>query len=189
MVKIKLSELRSDVKSMTSFTVANAEKQTEREEMLPRNLNTQDPQSGMWQQLGDGVPTVAGFAGLCSRVIAGLVDPPSKLSAEANAILVAAAGRGVIDIRISKDSFDSLDRFVAVCVEVGEEERLLFKQKANPRQTLRFLEGFRELCQAGLVMHHAYKDFSLTLAGFEAAEVLDRDEFKELLAFAEEVAF
>lgn len=157
--------------------------------MLPRNLTSQDPQTGIWQQLGDGTPTVAGFAGLCSRVIAGLVDPPAKLSNEANAILVAAAGRGVIEIRISKDSFDSLDRFVAVCVEVEEERRLLFKQKENPRQTLRFLEGFRELCQAGLVMHHAYKDFSLTLAGFEAADTLDRDDYQDLLAFAEEVSF
>ena len=157
--------------------------------MLPRNLTSQDPQTGLWQQLGDGIPTVAGFAGLCSRVIAGMVDPPSKLSAEANTILVAAASRGVIEIRISKDSFESLDRFVAVCVEVSEDERLLFKQKSNPRQTLQFLEGFRQLCQAGLVMHHSYKDFSLTPAGFEAAEALDREDFQELLAFAEDVAF
>jgi hypothetical protein len=143
----------------------------------------------MWQQLSDGVPTVAGFAGLCSRFIAGLVQPPARLSPEANAILCASADRGVIEIRVSKDSFDSLDRFIAVCVEQSEEERLLFKQKSNPKQTLRFLEGFRELCQAGLVMHHAQKDFSLTVAGFEAAEALDRTDFADLLGFAEDVAY
>ncbi len=157
--------------------------------MLSRNLDPQESQNGMWQQLGDGVPTVAGFAGLCGRVIAGMVEPPSKLSAEANAILVSAVEHGVIEIRISKNSIESLDRFVAVCSERKEGGHWLFKQKSNPRQTLRFLEGFRELCQAGLVMHHSYKDFSLTVAGFEAAEKLERQDFDELLAFAEEVDF
>lgn len=157
--------------------------------MLPRNLNSQESQGEMWQQLGDGLPTVAGFAGLCSRVIAGMVQPPETLSAEANAILAAAVEHGVIEIRISKDSFDSLDRFVAVCVELKNGGRWLFKQKSNPRQTLRFLDGFRLLCQAGLVMHHSFKDFSLTVAGFEAAEKLDRKDFEELLSFAEEIAF
>lgn len=157
--------------------------------MLSRSFNSDDASHGLWQQLGDGAPTVAGFAGLCSRSLAGLVDPPASLSEEANAILVAAANRGVIEIRISKESFDSLDRFVAVCVELDVEHRLLFKQKSNPRQTLRFLEGFRQLCQAGFVLHHALKDFSLTVAGFDQADSLDRDDFEELLAFAEEVSF
>lgn len=155
--------------------------------MLLRNLGSDESGGGMWQQLSDGVPTVAGFAGLCSRFLAGMIEPPSELCDEANAILVAASDRGVLEIRVSKEAFDSLERFVAVCVEKSPDHRLIFKQKSNPRQTLRFIEGFRQLCQAGLVMHHAQKDFSLTVAGFEAAEKLSQGDYQKLLDFAEEV--
>ena len=132
--------------------------------MLFRNLGSDDQkQATLWQDLGHGSPTIIGFANLCSRAM--VSDPGASLprfedlSDEAKTILVAAADRGTIDIRADKDSFDSAERFLAVCVEFELDRRLLFLQKEHPEQTLRFLEGFRQLCQTGLVMHTCKKIF------------------------------
>ncbi len=157
--------------------------------MLLRNLGSDDGSGDLAKQLSGGIPTIAGFAMLCGRFIAGQVQPPKEISDEAKAILAVAAERGMLEIRVSREAFDSLERLTAVCVEVDEDRRLLFKQKSNPKQTLRFLEGFRELCQSGCVMHHSHVDFSLTVAGFELAESLDRNEFQSLIDFAQEVEF
>ena len=65
------------------------------------------------------------------------------------------------------DAFSAPARFLAVRVELDEEQWLVFRSREDPAVTIRFLDGFRELCAAGLVMHHLYRDFSLTRAGFE----------------------
>ena len=156
--------------------------------MLFRNLGASDQQSlAQWQDLGHGAPTIIGFANLCSQALSLLAKDTAKsddLSDEARTILVAAADRGTIDIRASRDSFDSAERFLAVCVEYELDRRLLFLQKDNPEQTIRFLEGFRQLCHGGLIMHHLQKDFSLSAAGFELAKTLLRDDYQRHLDFA-----
>ncbi len=154
--------------------------------MLFRNLGSDSsPQQTSWTDLKDGAPTITGLANLCG---AALLNPQDQLdwgqiSDEAKAILVVAADRGTIDIRANRDSFDSADRFLAVCVEYDLDQRLLFLNKENPKQTIRFLEGFRELCEHGLVVHHLQKDFSLSTKGFEAAEKLNRADFESLIQF------
>ncbi len=158
--------------------------------MLFRNLSGDDRQATQWQDLGYGAPTIIGFANLCSQALTqptGRQESADDLSVEARTILVAAANRGTIDIRADRDSFNSAERFLAVCVEYELEKRLLFLQKEDPEQTIRFLEGFRELCQSGLVIHHLQKDFSLSAAGFHMARSLNRDEFESLLRFAVEI--
>ena len=160
--------------------------------MLFRNLGTGDQNQPIsWQDLEFGAPTIIGYARLCSLAMSQpqTAGSPSldDLSSEAKTILVAARDRGTLDIRASRESFDSAERFLAVCVEYELDRRLLFLQKENPKQTVKFLEGFRELCQSGLVVHHLQKDFSLSAAGFELANQLKRDDFVDLLSFADEI--
>ncbi len=162
--------------------------------MLLRNLGPDDRNPMGWEDLEKGAPTILGFASLCSRAIvsseANEADAEriaNELSNEAKTILVAAATRGTIDIRASREPFDSAQRFLAVCVEYELDQRLLFLQKDDPSQTVGFLDGFRQLCRAGLVIHHLQKDFSLSSSGYALAATLNRDDYSELLGFAVEI--
>ena len=157
--------------------------------MLPRSFNSTDQTASQsWQDLGEGAPTIMGFANLCSQALtSGSVCDLQDLSDEAKAILAAVANRGTMDIRASREPFDSAQRLLAVCAEFELDRRLLFLRKDNPEQTVRFLEGFRQLCQSGLVLHHLHKDFSLSAAGFEIAKQLNRADYEALLDFAVEI--
>ena len=156
--------------------------------MLLRNLTPSDSAGNSTSiELNDGLPTIAAFARLCGHAISKDIAPVESLSAEALAILALGRHQGVFDIRGNKDAFESAERFLAVCIETDKERRLVMRNKSNPRQTLRFLEGFRELCQSGLIMHHTQRDFSLTSKGFEKAQVLNPDDYTELTQFAIEV--
>ena len=157
--------------------------------MLPRSFNTTDQTpSQSWQDLGEGAPTIMGFANLCSQALTNSSTCDLQdLSEEAKAILAVVADRGTMDIRASREPFDSAQRLLAVCVEFELDRRLLFLRKDDPEQTVRFLEGFRQLCQSGLVLHHLQKDFSLSAAGFEIAKQLKRSDYETLLKFALEI--
>lgn len=155
--------------------------------MLRRHIGSEDRQQTLWEELNQGTATIVGFATLCTLSISGTAGPAEELSSEAQAILVAAGNRGFIEIRINKESFDSSERLLGVCVEATENEFLLFRRKSEPEKTIRFLDGFRQLCLAGLVMHHINREFSLTTKGFELARTLDRNEFLKQIEFAVEV--
>ena len=155
--------------------------------MLRRHLGSENRQQTLWQELNDGTATVVGFATLSTMAMCGTAPPPEELSAEAIAILVAASERGIMDIRGSQEGFDSSERLLGVCVEQSEDKLLLFRRKSEPEQTIRFLDGFRQLCQAGLVMHHMQREFSLTAKGFELARSLDETDADRLLEFAVDV--
>jgi len=60
------------------------------------------------------------------------------------------------------------------------------RSRENPAYTIRFLAGFRELCAAGLVMHHIYQEFSLTREGLELAATVPEAEVEALLGLATE---
>ena len=155
--------------------------------MLHRHLGSEDRQQTLWQELNEGTATIVGFATLCTLALSGTAGPAEELCPEAMAILVTAVNRGSIEIRVNKESFDSSERLLGVCVEVSEGEFLLFRKKSEPEQTIRFLNGFRQLCLAGFAMHHIHREFSLTAKGFEEARKLNPDPLKEYLAFATEV--
>ncbi len=108
--------------------------------MLLRNLGSDSTGQTSWNELKDGAPTIMGLANLCGRAIANPKDQCQldQISDEAKTILVVACQRGTIDIRSNRDSFDSADRFLAVCVEYDLDQRLLFLNKENPKQTVRF---------------------------------------------------
>lgn len=161
--------------------------------MLQRNLSEATNKPTAWQELAEGAPTILAFAQLCGLA---MVEAPldtdlpaiaDKLSDEAKTILALAANRGTIEIRAHRDPFDSVERFLAVCVELELERRVLFLQKEDPQQTVKFLEGFRQLCRAGLILHHLQRDFSLSNQGFELAKTIRKDDFNHLIRWGVEL--
>lgn len=142
--------------------------------MIPRNYSGDSGGPAAWQELETGVATISAFAELCRRA---MIAPPEnvdsdELSDEAKAILVCGGQRGVIDIRASKDDFDSVERFLAVCVETEPDSRMLFLQRNDPVKTVAFLDGFGELCRLGLVLHHLGRDFSFSKTGYDLSKRL-----------------
>ncbi len=156
--------------------------------MLPRHLSdfgNHSPTS--WQELAEGAPTIIGFAQLCSLAISDTNQTAvilEQLSDEAKCILGLAASRGTLEIWFQRDGFDSVERFLAVCVEVQPQSRKLFLRKEDPQQTVKFLDGFRQLCRAGLVLHHLQRDFSLSKQGFELARLISVDDYQTMIDFA-----
>jgi hypothetical protein len=108
------------------------------------------------------------------------------LSGEALAILFAASRRGVIEIRAVNSAFDPAARLLAVYVESAPEHTIVFRDKENPEVTVRFLEGFRQLCERGLMMHHIYGDFCLAPKAMELARTIDEAAVEPLLHKATE---
>lgn len=143
--------------------------------MIPRNHSGEPAAATAWQELEFGAATISAFAELCRRAI---ISPseygvdPDTLSSEAKAILVCGGQRGVVDVRACKDDYDSVERFLAVCVETEPDSHVLFLQKDDPVQTVAFLDGFGELCRNGLIIHHLGRDFSFSKSGYALAKQL-----------------
>jgi len=139
-----------------------------------------------WLELGQGAPTLSGLAQAASVAMATGGDKSVQLSREARCILFAARNRGVIEVKGSNRAFDAPGRMLAVYVETDPERTLIFRSRDNPAFTIRFLAGFRELCTAGLVMHHIYTEFSLTRAGLDLAQTVESGDVSDLLGLATE---
>ena len=157
--------------------------------MLSRVQNFSDDgrQMVLWQELGEGAPTLVAFARLCSDALAanrGILTEP--LGEEARAILYLARRRGTIEVKGVNHAFESSERFLTVCVELDLERTFILKRRDDPELTVRFLDGFRQLCATGLVMHHLFRDFSLTRVGFEVARTVRREDVPILVPLAEE---
>jgi hypothetical protein len=154
--------------------------------MLPRNLERGDELALTWGDLIAGAPTVIALARICSNSFAQPEPVDIELSDEARAILFAARERGVIEIRGSHNAFDSVQRFLSVSVEVEPDFYLSFKNRGEPERTVAFMESFRQLCLAGLVMHQTQAEFSLTSRGFALAKSIERGQVADALAFGVE---
>ena len=137
---------------------------------------------GSWEALGAGAPVLVALAQLTSQAIIDQPEyDPAKLSGEAKAILVAAKARGVIEIKGSHTAFEAPSRMLAVYIEIDDTRTIAFRDPEKPEVTVRFLEGFRQLCAYGLVVHHTHRDFSLTQQGFALARSLSTKELKPWL--------
>ncbi|MCA9129891.1 MAG: hypothetical protein KDB22_22545 [Planctomycetales bacterium] len=146
---------------------------------------------GSWEALAEGAPMLVALAQLCNDAWVhrrGRAADPSKaiLLPEARAILFAARARGVVEIRAVNSAFDAASRLLAVYVEVDEERTIAFRDASQPEVTLLFLEGFRNLCESGLVLHHIARDFTLSPQALQIARQIDQQEVAELLAKATE---
>ena len=141
--------------------------------------------SGSWEALGAGAPVLVGLAQLCTQAMvergARKVDSVEGLMPEAMAILVAARDRGVIEVRGVNTAFDPAARLLAVYVELDSSQTIAFRDPQCPETTVLFLEGFRQLCELGLVMHHLHPDLSLTAFGFEVARRIEPKEVQPWL--------
>ena len=164
--------------------------------MKTQNLNPIDNYlAGSWEALGNGAPVLVALAQLCShtwtrenvgRCQASTADSWNGLSGEAQAILFAARTRGIIELKAVNTAFDAAARLLAVYVEESDERTIAFRDAQKPEITVRFLDGFRELCQRGLVIHHIYRDFSLSPRGFELAQSVQQGQVQRYLNMATE---
>jgi len=146
--------------------------------------------TGSWDALGAGAPVLVALAQIASQAMVDN-DPLNldQLSIEARAILFSAKSRGVIEIKGVPAAFDPADRWIAVYVQVDEDRTLAFRSREQPEVTIRFLEGFRQLCQGGLVVHHLHHDFSLSHRGFQLARQQDESSVREALQWGVEESF
>jgi hypothetical protein len=149
--------------------------------------NEQDS-TAMLRVMNEGYPVVSALAMLSAKAIFNnefqADDTLERLTLESKMLLLVARVRGTFEIRATKDSFDSTERFLAVCVETEPGVFLVFRRKDQPRQTVRFIEAFAQLCRSGLVIHHQQKEFSLSSHGYTIAENVSTDEIKDLIDFA-----
>jgi len=140
-----------------------------------------------WEALGTGTPTIAALAALCGQALRG--DAPGAggpLSIEAKAILYAARERGLLEVKAVNTAFETPERLLAVHVELEPERGLVFRRRQDPQFTIRCMEGFRQLCSAGLVLHHLYREFSLSQRGFAVARSINAADIQEILEQAVE---
>ncbi|HBJ39057.1 MAG TPA: hypothetical protein DDZ51_30790 [Planctomycetaceae bacterium] len=141
-----------------------------------------------WEALGSGGPTLAALAAVCAKAI---VHPPDfsaqqSLSLEAQAILYAARNRGVIEVRGVRTAFEAPGRLLAVYVEEDETRTVAFRSRTHPEVTVRFFDGFCELCRAGMILHHLHRDFTLSRIGFQRAMTISHHDIAQQLAEATE---
>ncbi len=138
--------------------------------------------NGSWEALGAGAPVLVALAQLSSQA---QIDPPvvdlEKLLPEAKAILFAAKDRGVVEVKAVNTAFEAASRMLAVYVELEDDRTIAFRDREKPEVTVRFLEGFRQLCEAGLMLHHIHRDFSLSSQGFDMARKVSREEVQPWL--------
>ncbi len=148
--------------------------------LLRRHLQNEDQDHLSWEDLSRAIPTLGAFARICGRAFTAETEcEPSDFSKEAQTILFWAKDRGVLEIKQTQDEYDAVDRFLTVFVERSSQQMIGFKNNQEPEKTIRFVEGFRELCRKGLVMHHAQRDFSLTQRGFEVAKEIAENPMPE----------
>jgi len=142
-----------------------------------------------WEALGSGGPTLAALAAVCAQAI---IHPPptdsseKSLGLEAQAILFSARNRGVIEVRGVRTAFEAPGRLLAVYVEEDESRTIAFRSQTHPEVTVRFFDGFCELCRAGMILHHLQRDFTLSRLGFERARRISHQDIAEKLAEATE---
>ncbi len=151
--------------------------------MLPRHLGELGDNSSSWQELGNGAPTIVALAKICARALEVEPEIEPAFSVEAKTLLFAAKNRGVMEIVGTNTAFDAVDRFLAVSIEVESDRRLTFKRNTDPERTVRFLDAFKELCESGLVLHHLFREFSLSSNGFKAAKTVREEEVQKELKF------
>ena len=149
---------------------------------LPPFLGNDGP-SDAWTDLVNAVPTIAALARVCGQQLGvdGIPAEELSLSEEAEAILFTACGRGLIEIKGTNKEFESPQRLLAVYVELENDSYLMFRSRTEPEITIRFLDGFRELCRAGLILHQCAAEFSLTRHGFQVARGVDETAIAESL--------
>lgn len=146
---------------------------------------------GSWEALGNGAPMLVALAQLCSdrwvKASPELINLDG-LPDESLAILFSAKDRGIIEIRAVNSAFAPAARLLAVYVESNPEHTIAFRDKENPEVTVKFLEGFRRLCERGLIIHHIHGDFSLASRAIDLARSITAQSVQHCLDKATDLA-
>ena len=66
----------------------------------------------------------------------------------------------MLEVKGSNAAYESPSRLLTVFVETDDNTRIRFRDTQDVRQNVRFLDGFRQLCACGLVMHHLFHEFT-----------------------------
>ena len=146
---------------------------------IPSFIASAAGQASLWKELTNSVPTLAALAQLSANRLVELPTEEITLRAEARAILSVTRDRGIIELKSNNSEFESSQRMLAVYAEQTTDTHVMFRSREDPAITIRFLEGFRELCDAAMVMHQVAGEFSLTVRGFEKAATIDHQEVIE----------
>ncbi len=149
---------------------------------LPSFIASASGQANLWKDLTQSVPTLAALAQLASDRLVTTASVDIQLSMEAKTILSITRDRGIVELKSNNTEFESAQRMLAVYVEQSADTHVMFRSRTEPEITVRFLEGFRQLCDAGLVMHQVGGEFSLTSKGFEQAKAINPTEVAESAA-------
>ena len=156
---------------------------------LPSFIASATGQANLWKDLTHSVPTLAALAQLASDRLVSPNTVEIALSPEANTILSITRDRGVIELKSNNTEFESAQRMLAVYVEQAADTHVMFRSRTEPEVTVRFLDGFRQLCDAGLVMHQVGGEFSLTSQGYEQARKINPVEVAECVAMGTMLTF
>lgn len=156
---------------------------------LPSFIASATGQANLWKDLTHSVPTLAALAQLASDRLVSPNTVEIALSPEANTILSITRNRGVIELKSNNTEFESAQRMLAVYVEQAADTHVMFRSRTEPEVTVRFLDGFRQLCDAGLVMHQVGGEFSLTSQGYEQARKINPIEVAEFVAMGTMLTF
>ena len=156
---------------------------------LPSFIASATGQANLWKDLTQSVPTLAALAQLASDRLVTPATVEIELSPEAHAILCITQNRGVIELKSNNTEFESSQRMLAVYVEQSADKHVMFRSRVEPEITVRFLDGFRQLCDAGLVMHQVGGEFSLTTKGFEQAQKINPGEVSAAVALGTVLSF
>ena len=148
---------------------------------LERYLEDSQRSSGLADELRAAAPTISALARLCGSALCYELEARPSLSLEAEAILFAARKYGSFELKVTNAAVDPVDRFIAVHVQVAPEELFALRLPGDAAATMRWFEGFRELCAGGFVVHHIDSDFSLTSAGFEKAKSIQPNDVQDCL--------
>lgn len=152
--------------------------------MFERISGQEELLAASWNDLGVGAPTVTALALLCSRAMLAQTASNESLLPEARAILYIARERGILEVKGTNTAYESPSRLLTVHVERADGTQIRFRDR-DPRQNVRFLEGFRQLCTNALMIHHLYHEFSLSTSGFERAHEIDPTDLGRLLELAQ----
>ncbi|MBA61458.1 MAG: hypothetical protein CMJ76_03745 [Planctomycetaceae bacterium] len=156
---------------------------------LPSFISSATGQANLWKDLTHSVPTLAALAQLASDRLVTPTTTEIELSLEARTILSITRNRGVIELKSNNTEFESAQRMLAVYVEQSADTHVMFRSRIEPEITVKFLDGFRQLCDAGLVMHQVGGEFSLTSKGFEQAKAINPAEVSDSAAMGTVLSF
>jgi len=157
---------------------------------LPRETKLPGLQ-GVWEALGISVPTISAFAHLCAQSILdrsvhqsthGFEVSDLALSGPAKTILYAAQQTGAFELKVTPRAFRTTERYLALHVQLSDDESLVFQNPDDLKLAVEFLEAFREICHKGLCVHQLHGEFSLNHRGFEAAHSIQKQEVEKWLS-------